>query len=98
MLRVHPQRIAERIAEARAAGLLDLVEGTGVRGRVAQYVACIPDSGTHFVPDSGTASDAIRYGLAVRTSGTHSTPHSEGCVPDSGTHNTRHTRARARAY
>lgn len=73
MLRVHPQRIAERIAEARAAGLLDLVEGSGVRGQVAQYVACVPDSGTQYVPDSGTHSDAIRYGPAVRTSGTHLT-------------------------
>lgn len=85
MLRVHPQRIAERVSEARAAGLLDLVDGTGVRGRVAQYVAVVP----HYVPDSGTHSGPIRYGPAVRTFGTHSGPNTGGYVPPSGTHNTR---------
>jgi hypothetical protein len=50
MLRVHEQRIAERIAEARRAHLLDLVPGSGHRGRIAQYVAVLPDC----VPDGGT--------------------------------------------
>jgi hypothetical protein len=39
---VHPQRITERIAEAKKAGLLDHVDG-GTRGRVARYIAVVPN-------------------------------------------------------
>ncbi|MGI8680655.1 MAG: hypothetical protein ACR2JO_00675 [Mycobacteriales bacterium] len=63
----HPQRVAERIAEAREAGLLDLVSGAH-RGRPAQYVAVIPSAES--VPVSGTQSrgkgTGERYALAVR--------------------------------
>jgi hypothetical protein len=86
ILRVHPQRIAERISEARKSPqLLDLVAGTGVRGRVAQYIAVIPAVRTagRYAPDGFVTGE--RYA----SSGTHTRVLEAGCVPDSGTHNTR---------
>lgn len=97
VLHVHEQRVAERISEARQAGLLDLVGGTGSRGIVAQYVAVfpryVPPSGTHggrqHVPASGTHAAGVRTGERYVEIGTHSPGNSDGYVPPSGTHNAR---------
>ena len=40
-LRIHPQRVTERIAEAKTARLLDHVGG-GYEGRTSEYVLVIP--------------------------------------------------------
>lgn len=84
-LGVHEQRVAERIAEARAAGLLDLVPGSGVRGVRAQYVAVL-----------GGMRTGERYPLRTAKperiptlSGTQLTGRNGQCVPLTGTHNAR---------
>jgi hypothetical protein len=63
-LDVHPQRISERIHEARDAGLLDKCGG-GFRGRTAEYVAVIPAKVTAQQSPIGRNG----YGSAVTISG-----------------------------
>lgn len=82
---VHPQRIAERLAEARKLGLLDLIEGSGQRGRPARYVAVLPSVDTA----ERYAWERFVTGQRYALSGTHSPVESDHCVPDSGTHNAR---------
>jgi len=56
----HPQRVAERIAEARSAGLLDLI-AAGKKGHPAEYSAVIPAAGLR--TDLQYAIDRKRTGL-----------------------------------
>jgi hypothetical protein len=59
-LDVHPQRITDRISEAKRTGLLQQAGG-GHRGRTAQYVAVIPSKGNR----SAVTNSGKGNGLAV---------------------------------
>jgi DNA-binding Lrp family transcriptional regulator len=83
-LGLHPQRISERIREARDAGLLDK-RGGGYRGRAAEYVAVIPGKVT--AERSPLALNG--YGSAVTISGHLSDGHRPGKVTAERSANTR---------
>lgn len=74
---VHPQRIADRLAEARKAGLLNQIDGSGVRGRPARYIAVIP------------TGNAERYTIWQRLTGNRYAligTHTDESLTVSGTH------------
>jgi hypothetical protein len=79
---VHPQRIAERIGEAKRAGLLDQVGGTGTRGRPAQYIAVISTAQRYAIDGKSTGDRYAEIGTQFAADRTH-------WVPLSGTHNAR---------
>jgi hypothetical protein len=82
---VHPQRIAERIAEAKRAGLLSQIGG-GSRGRIARYEALIP-AGLHTA--QRYPIEGKRTGERYAEIGTLSDPSEGEWVPPSGYLNAR---------
>lgn len=93
---VHEQRIAERIHEAKRARLLEQIDGSGVRGQQARYVATLPTSSPRgeevaTVPASGTDNGGFLTGERYPQIGTHTSP------VGTGERYTQHARALATA-
>lgn len=77
ILNRHPRRVAERMAEARQAGFLDLLAG-GHRGRPVEYAAKIPAAGK----GAGERHPIAGKGAGERTPGSAPFPRSADLDPE----------------